>query len=81
MKKDSDNIRSSSSTELLESLILKGVQVTLFEPKINKIKGVQITDNIDDLSKCEVVLINRVEDTSLSFKNIIFTRDIYNSDK
>tara|TARA_B100000963_G_scaffold359301_1_gene386220 strand:+ start:307 stop:1473 length:1167 start_codon:yes stop_codon:yes gene_type:complete len=81
MKKDSDNIRSSSSTELLESLVLKGVQVTLFEPKINKIEGVKITDNIQQLSKCEVVLINRLEDTSLSFKNIIFTRDIYNSDK
>jgi len=81
MKAGSDNFRSSAIFDIME--ILKPfVEIIIYEPvaKEKDIDGIPITNNLEDLKECDVILANRMEKELEEFKDKVYTRDIYRRD-
>lgn len=81
MKKDSLNFRESSTIKVIQKLsIISKVKVIIFEPLLNVNKFEEFNINNDFKSfveESDIILCNRVDDQISSFKNKIFTRDIF----
>ena len=76
MKVDSDNYRSSSSLDIYNILIDKGIKVIIFDNIYpNSIKDIDTFINESD-----VIITNRMYKELLPYKDKVFTRDIYKRD-
>jgi UDPglucose 6-dehydrogenase len=85
MKSNSDNLRSSSSVEVLKEYIkiTNNKKIIIYEPLLNQgtFLGCHVINNLDNfINDADLVISNRNEPL-LTKKNInIFSRDIYNID-
>ena len=80
MKSGSDNMRSSATQGVMKRLKAKGLQIVVYEPLIKDETyfGSEVLVNLDDfLSRCDLILCNRVEPELLPVKGKLFTRDLY----
>lgn len=76
MKTNSDNYRSSSSLDIYNILIDKGIKVIIYD---NTYKD--SINNFDEfINQSDVIITNRMYKELLPYKNKIFTRDIYKRD-
>jgi len=81
MKAGSDNFRSSAIFDVLE-MLKPFVKIVVYEPKAkgDEIEGVEFTDSLERLKKCDVILANRIDENLEDVKNRVYTRDIYSKD-
>jgi UDPglucose 6-dehydrogenase len=81
MKAGSDNFRSSSIFDVI-NMLKPFVDMVIYEPVANEkeIDGIPITNNLDSLNECDVIIANRMEDELKQFKDKVYTRDIYSRD-
>ncbi len=81
MKAGSDNFRSSAIFDIME-MLKPFVEMLIYEPVAHQkeIDGIPLTNNLDELEKCDIILANRVEESIERFKEKVYTRDIYARD-
>ena len=83
MKKNSDNFRASAIQEIIDRLKLEGVEVIIYEPTLDK-ETFNDCKVINDFEKfcqsSDVILANRYEDRLDSFKDKVYTRDLFARD-
>lgn len=81
MKSNSDNFRESSIIDIIHKLRNDGINVVIYEPKINDSTYIECKI-INDLSKfvdmSSIILANRIDKNIENNKNV-FTRDIFNN--
>ena len=81
MKKDSDNYRSSSVIDIIESLKKYTKNILIFEPTLNKLKSFNDCKVINDLNKfkdiSDIIITNRITSDLDDVKFKVFTRDIF----
>ena len=83
MKSGSDNFRSSAVQGIIEKLQARNVEVVIYEPVINEdnFLGLRVIKNLEEFKiSCDVIVVNRLEDTLSDVKAKVYTRDIFNSD-
>jgi UDPglucose 6-dehydrogenase len=83
MKTDSDNIRSSSITGILDRLRAQNIQTIVYEPLINadEISGAKrIQDLADFKSQSDVIVTNRMVAELEDVQGKVYTRDIFSRD-
>ena len=85
MKSDSDNLRSSSSVEVLKEFIKtkNNKKIIIYEPllKQKKFLGCPVIDKLDKfINDAELIVSNRNQSLPEKKKISIFSRDIYNID-
>lgn len=71
MKKDSDNMRSSSTLDIKNILINKGAKVIVFDPNYDG----SVNDFKEFIDKSDVILTNRLDKNLKPYINKIYTRD------
>jgi len=79
MKAGSDNFRSSAIFDVME-MLKPHVDLVIYEPVANEkeIDGIPITNDLNILKECDIILANRMEKQLESFKDKVYTRDLYN---
>lgn len=83
MKSGSDNFRESAIQGIIEMLILKGINVIIYEPELNdfKFNNLKIVNDFVEFSKIsDIILANRSDDNLKFVKNKLYTRDLYSRD-
>ena len=76
MKSNSDNYRSSSSLDIYNLLITKGIKVIIYDKSY-----LDSVNSFDDFIKqSDVIISNRMYKELSPYKDITFTRDIYKRD-
>ena len=81
MKKNSDNIRSSSIVDVIDNLKKSKVQIIIYEPEIKEdfFEGCKIENDINSFkNKSEIIVCNRISSEIEDVKNKVFTRDLFN---
>lgn len=81
MKKNSDNIRSSSIVDVIDNLKKSNVQIIIYEPEIKDdfFEGCKIENDINLFkNKSEIIVCNRLSSEIEDVKDKVFTRDIFN---
>ena len=80
MKEGSDNIRDSAIQGIMKRIKAKGIEVIIYEPRINEEKffGSKVIKNIDEFKqKSELIVANRISNEISSLGHKIYTRDIF----
>ena len=80
MKKNSDNFRDSSVVGVIENLKSQNLKILIFEPLLDKseFNGIPVEKDFNTFTKkIDLIIANRLDESIMNFKNIIFTRDIY----
>ncbi|MDA7448581.1 nucleotide sugar dehydrogenase [Planktomarina temperata] len=83
MKIGSDNIRESSTTDLLQKLKKMGYNVTIYEPQICRktLFGCHIERNLQKFKdQCDLIIANRTTNEILDVKQKVFTRNLFDTD-
>jgi UDPglucose 6-dehydrogenase len=83
MKTDSDNVRSSSITGILDRLREQNIQTIVYEPLINadEISGAKrIQDPADFKSQSDVIVTNRMVAELEDVQGKVYSRDIFSRD-
>jgi UDPglucose 6-dehydrogenase len=83
MKAGSDNIRQSSTSDLLQQLKMMGYKITIYEPQIceKTIFNCYIERNLQSFKdQCDLIIANRTTDEILDIKEKIFTRNLFDTD-
>ena len=83
MKKNSDNFRDSSVVGVIENLKSQNLKILIFEPLLDKseFNGIPVEKDFNTFTKkIDLIIANRLDESIMNFKNIIFTRDIYKRD-
>lgn len=81
MKTNSDNIRSSSISDVIANLKKSNLKILIYEPKIQEdfYDGCEIDNNIDSFkSRSDIIVCNRFSSEIEDVKNKVFTRDLFN---
>ena len=81
MKTNSDNIRSSSISDVIANLKRSNLKILIYEPKIQEdfYDGCEIDNNIDSFkSRSDIIVCNRFSSEIEDVKNKVFTRDLFN---
>jgi len=81
MKAGSDNFRSSAIFDVI-NMLKPFVEMIIYEPvaKEKEIDGIKVTNDLNELEKCDIILANRMEKDLEQFKDKVYTRDIYERD-
>ena len=81
MKAGSDNFRNSAIFDIIQ-MLKPFVNMLIYEPvaKVDKIDGIPLINNIEQLFECDIILANRLEKPIEKVKEKVFTRDIFNKD-
>tara|TARA_B100001093_G_scaffold520517_1_gene617454 strand:- start:9822 stop:10988 length:1167 start_codon:yes stop_codon:yes gene_type:complete len=79
MKKDSDNFRESAVFDIINSLIIEGKDILVYEPLMQDNNDLfEVTHDLKYFKNiCELFIANRMDDQLLDVKEKVFTRDIY----
>lgn len=80
MKSGSDNFRDSAILDIMNNLILKGIELYVYEPLMNKKNkfSFQIQNNLDKFIKMsDVIIANRSSSEIDHVINKVYTRDIF----
>tara|TARA_Y100000385_G_C12572768_1_gene417093 strand:- start:34 stop:546 length:513 start_codon:yes stop_codon:yes gene_type:complete len=80
MKKDSDNLRSSSIIDVINFVLNANKKVIIFEPSINDkfFNGIEIDNDFGSFAeRADLVVTNRQEDQLSDIQGKVFTRDIF----
>ena len=81
MKKNSDNIRSSSIVAVIDNLKKSNVKIIIYEPEIKEdfFEGCKIENDINSFkNKSEIIVCNRLSSEIEDVKDKVFTRDLFN---
>lgn len=80
MKKESDNLRSSSLYDIVTDLSTEK-KIIVYEPLLNKAEvrdGVELIESLEKLAdRCDVIITNRMTIELLPYKDKVYTRDIF----
>ncbi len=78
MKAGSDNFRSSAIFDIME-MLRPFVEMLIYEPatKEKEIDSIPVTNNINELGECDIIVANRLEKPLEPFKEKVYTRDIF----
>ncbi|EDM23184.1 nucleotide sugar dehydrogenase [Caminibacter mediatlanticus TB-2] len=78
MKAGSDNFRSSAIFDVI-NMLKPFVEMIIYEPasKDKEIDGIKVTNDLNVLNECDIILANRVDENLEKFKDKVFSRDIY----
>jgi len=81
MKAESDNFRSSAIFDVI-NMLKPFVEMIIYEPvaKEKEIDDIPVTNDLNELQKCDIILANRMEKELEKFKDKVYTRDIYERD-
>jgi UDPglucose 6-dehydrogenase len=57
--------------------------MVIYEPSAREkeIDGILVTNKIEELNDCDIILANRMEKELEKFKDKVYTRDIYSKDE
>jgi UDPglucose 6-dehydrogenase len=80
MKKGSDNLRASSSQDVMKKMILKGVKVVVYEPILSDTSydGYIIINDLEEFKKiADIIVVNRMDDGLDDVMSKIYTRDLF----
>ena len=83
MKSDSDNFRESAIQDIMEKLRGKGLEVIIYEPTLNEeiFNGYRVINDIERFNELsEIIVANRLDETTEKLTKPIYTRDIFNKD-
>ncbi|MCL1797140.1 MAG: nucleotide sugar dehydrogenase [Eggerthellaceae bacterium] len=78
-KEDSDNLRNSSSIEIVELLIKKGITVLVYEPLLSEESGFacELITNLEEFKKrCDLIVCNRTSPELDDAREKVYTRDL-----
>ena len=80
MKSGSDNTRSSAIQGIMKRLKAKGIEVLVWEPLLKQeryFNSEVVADLNDFLTRCDVIISNRLETDLLPVREKVFSRDLY----
>jgi UDPglucose 6-dehydrogenase len=80
MKKDSDNLRSSSIIDVINFVLNANKKVIIFEPSINDkfFNGIEIDNDFESFKqRADLVVANRQDNQLFDIQDKVFTRDIF----
>ena len=80
MKSGSDNMRSSAIQGIMKRLKAKGVEVLVWEPLLRQERyfNSEVVADLDDfLTRCDLIISNRLEPDLFSVREKVFSRDLY----
>ena len=80
MKSGSDNTRSSAIQGIMKRLKAKGVEVLVWEPLLRQERyfNSEVVADLDDfLTRCDLIVSNRLESELLPVREKVFSRDLY----
>ena len=80
MKSGSDNTRSSAIQGIMKRLKAKGVEVLVWEPLLHQeryFNSEVVADLNEFLTRCDLIVSNRLERDLLSVREKVFSRDLY----
>lgn len=83
MKTNSDNFRQSAVIGVINELRLLGAEIIIYEPNIkaSDFCGCRVENNFDSFAQLsDVIASNRYSDELASYKDKLYTRDIYYRD-
>tara|TARA_B100000035_G_scaffold70904_1_gene58272 strand:+ start:13428 stop:14612 length:1185 start_codon:yes stop_codon:yes gene_type:complete len=82
MKAGSDNLRESTSLKVAEGLKQRSIKTIIFDDKELLINSnFEVTNDLSLFdSVCDIIILNRIDKISKSFKTKTFSRDIFNRD-
>ncbi|WP_240152715.1 MULTISPECIES: UDP binding domain-containing protein [Streptococcus] len=82
-KKDSDNIRDSSTENVIKQLTKYNVNIIIYEPFLSskEIFDAKVVTNLEEFKKTsDVIISNRISDELSDVLEKVYTRDIFNRD-
>ena len=71
------------SFDEIENLKSQNLKILIFEPLLDKseFNGIPVEKDFNTFTKkIDLIIANRLDESIMNFKNIIFTRDIYKRD-
>ena len=80
MKEGSDNFRSSSIQGIMKRIKAKGIEVFIFEPKLESSKffGSEVLTDFDLFKQSsEIIVTNRKDKVLIDLEHKCFSRDIF----
>ncbi len=83
MKKGSDNFRSSAIIEVMAKMKDAGRELLIFEPSIQRgeLLGSEVEPSLGTFKKrVGVIVANRMEEELSDVRDVVFTRDLFESD-
>ena len=78
MKSGSDNIRASAVQGIIKRLKAKGIEVLVWEPMLQQgqfFNSEVLTDLNEFLTRCDLIIANRIEPALLPVRQKVFSRD------
>jgi len=83
MKSGSDNFRSSAIIDIIDYLVIEGIEVLIFEPGIESetFHNCKIVNDFKYFEKnSSIIITNRIDKVLQPFIKKVYTRDIFNYD-
>ena len=84
MKEGSDNSRDSSILKIIDRLLLRGIEIIVFDQSINElhIKNITLFHDFNEfVDRSDLIIANRLDNQIKPFSDKIFSRDIFSSDE
>ena len=84
MKEGSDNSRGSSIFKIIDRLLLRDIEIIVFDKSIDElhIKNITLVHDFDEFSNAsDLIIANRLDNLIKPFSGKIFSRDIFSSDE